>query len=412
MHRLVVGLAALLVLTGPGCGREASVGPEGGPERVERGRYLTHAVAQCFLCHSPRDWSQHGGPVVDGMLGAGAVFSEGDGYRMVAPNLTPDVETGAGSWSDDMLARAIREGIGHDGRALNPAMPYPSFRRLADEDVTAIVVYLRTLPAVRNVLPARLVDAERQSGYELEAVPLREPVLPPDPEDPLERAAYLMEIADCVGCHTNWYGDLNPGMWAGGNWIERWSIPQDQHAFSANLTPSPSGIPYYDEDLFVRAMRTGYVVARPLRGSMPWRSFAQMTDEDLGLIFRALRTLRPIDHVVDNELPPSMCPLCGSEHGGGERNRPRPPAVQVPAALLAEYAGTYRFDDGFTVELSVRGDLLGSDETGPLYALEENLFHIDPLGILIRFERDASGRVIGLVTLELLPARAQRVEDV
>jgi len=53
--------------------------------------------------------------------------------RVMAPNLTPDKESGAGSWSDDMFARAIREGIGHDGRALFPIMPYSHYRNLPDE---------------------------------------------------------------------------------------------------------------------------------------------------------------------------------------------------------------------------------------------------------------------------------------
>ena len=85
-------------------------------ERVERGRYLATAAIGCVLCHSERDRSQPGAPPVAGREFAGAVMAEEPGYRLVAPNLTPDVATGAGSWSDDMLARAIREGVGHDGR--------------------------------------------------------------------------------------------------------------------------------------------------------------------------------------------------------------------------------------------------------------------------------------------------------
>jgi hypothetical protein len=56
-----------------------------------------------------------------------------------APNITPDVETGAGIWSGDQLTRAIREGVGHDGRALFPFMPYPDFRALSDEALASII---------------------------------------------------------------------------------------------------------------------------------------------------------------------------------------------------------------------------------------------------------------------------------
>ncbi len=72
----------------------------------------------------------------------------------MASNLTPDPETGAGSWTDDQLARAIREGVGHDGRALFPIMPYQRYRNMSDEDLASVVVYLRSLPAVHNRLPA------------------------------------------------------------------------------------------------------------------------------------------------------------------------------------------------------------------------------------------------------------------
>jgi hypothetical protein len=69
--------------------------------------------------------------------------------RIVAPNITPDRETGAGNWTDDMLARAIREGIGHDDRALFPGMWYESFAMLSYEDLAAVIVYLRSIPAAR-----------------------------------------------------------------------------------------------------------------------------------------------------------------------------------------------------------------------------------------------------------------------
>ena len=62
------------------------------------------------------------------------------------PNITPDKETGAGNWTDDQLARAIREGIGYDGRALFPFMPYENFRYLSDEDLASVIVYLRSIP--------------------------------------------------------------------------------------------------------------------------------------------------------------------------------------------------------------------------------------------------------------------------
>ena len=96
----------------------------------------------------------------------------------------------------------------------------------------------------------------------------------------------------------------------------------DGHIYTANITPDPSGISYSTENLFVKALRTGYVGARPLNAPMPWWIFRNMTDDDLKAIFAYLKTIPAVDHFVDNALPPTPCPRCGGVHGGGERNKP------------------------------------------------------------------------------------------
>src|SRR5437016_11910293 len=127
---------------------------EATPERLKRGQYIATAQSGCLYCHTPHDWKAPGDPMTAGMEAAGEVLPYSDlPGRVVAPNLTPDKETGAGTWTDDQLARAIREGIGHDGRALFPMMPYSRYREMTDEDLASVVVYLRSLPAVRNHLP-------------------------------------------------------------------------------------------------------------------------------------------------------------------------------------------------------------------------------------------------------------------
>jgi hypothetical protein len=89
---------------------------------------------------------------------------------------------------------------------------------------------------------------------------------------------------------------------------------------SANITPDASGIPYYDEALFLKVMRTGHVGARKLNSIMPWGYFRNMTDDDLKAIFAYLRTLPPVQHRVDNTEAPTVCKLCGGRHGYGEMN--------------------------------------------------------------------------------------------
>src|SRR5215467_11117552 len=121
--------------------------------RLERGRYLVDSVNGCFGCHTDQDWSKPGAPPVAGKEGSGHIWADQDLPWLVAPNITSDKETGAGNWSDDALARAIREGIGHDGRTLFPVMPYPHYREMSDEDLASIIVYLRSVPPVRSQLP-------------------------------------------------------------------------------------------------------------------------------------------------------------------------------------------------------------------------------------------------------------------
>src|SRR5262249_41409447 len=85
-------------------------------------------------------------------------------------------------------------------------------------------------------------------------------------------------------------------------------------------TPDPSGIPYYDEAMFIKTIRTGIVGARELNKTMPWSVLANLTDQDLAGIFAYLKTLKPVAHRVDNKEAPTLCPLHGTMHGAGSQN--------------------------------------------------------------------------------------------
>lgn len=289
------------------------------PARLRRGKYLVEAVLACNHCHTPLDWTKHDPPIPSGMELAGVDLGTDNVGHLVIPNLTPDPETGAGKWTDDMLARAIREGIGHDGRALYSLMPYRLFRLLSDEDVASVVVYLRSLPPARNPLPKTQLNSSVQNTTQNKPRPITEPVLAPDLSTPVKRGAYLVSIIGCAECHTpeDEKGDSIASMRFGGGLI--FAGPWGKVA-SANLTPDASGIPYYNQALFIRALRTGYVGAREINPVMPWWIFRNMTDEDLTAIFAYLKTLKPVSHRVDNSVPPTRCPLDGAMHGAGDRN--------------------------------------------------------------------------------------------
>jgi hypothetical protein len=210
----------------------------------------------------------------------------------------------------------------------------------------------------------------------------------------VQRGRFLVRIADCTGCHTAWYGDFNPGLLAGGNLIER----GEHKAFSTNLTPAPSGIPYYDANLFIEVIRTGKVKARILSPLMPWIVFKNMSDEDLKDIFAFLQDLKPVRHSVANGEKPTFCKLCKQTHGFGEYNKEwAPSAVTVSPADLAAYAGTYEFVDGFRMIVLAEGNKLWIQEDDgsktELIPVAANEFVTKYQGSPRTFVRDKSGKV-------------------
>jgi mono/diheme cytochrome c family protein len=148
--------------------------------------------------------------------------------------------------------------------------------------------------------------------------PITSPVSAPDLSDHVKRGAFLLTVAGCADCHTpQERGAPLPNMDLAGGQI--FDGPWGRVA-AANLTPDPSGIPYYDEPLFLQTIRTGMVKARVLNQIMPWSVYRNMTDEDLKSVFAYLKTIKPVKHVVDNTETPTMCEICKSTHGGGAQN--------------------------------------------------------------------------------------------
>jgi hypothetical protein len=292
---------------------------ESTPERLARGRYLANSVSGCIHCHSEHDWKSPGGPVVESKLGAGQVFPVADlPGTVVAPNLTPDSATGAGTWSDDQLARSIREGIGHDGRTLFPLMPYEHFRSMSDEDLASVVVYLRSLQPVQNSLPRTEIVFPVKYLIRNAPQPVTSPVPANSSTNPVKRGEYLVGISGCSDCHTlQQRGQPNVALAFAGGFELKGPFGT---VTTANITPDPSGISYYDENVFVQTMRTGKVGSRPLSPIMPWITYRNMTDDDLKAEFAYLRTLKPVHHRVDNTLTPTACKICQGKHGAGDQN--------------------------------------------------------------------------------------------
>ena len=293
------------------------------PERLERGRYLVEGVAHCFMCHGEQDYAHGSSLPLPGRKGVGKVLT-GELYNgtfspegLVCPNITPDKETGAGTWTDAQFERAIRHGIGHDGRELSDYMPYAFFRTMTDEDVASVIVYIRSIPSVRNPLPKRNLPYEVKVNLH----PEMEPKLAAGASEQVKRGWYLVRIAQCNDCHTpaNEDGSAKTEMMFGGG-IRNQGPWGD--VVTPNITWDPSGISHYDDAMFIKTIRIGYASGgvRELNTFMPYRYFRNMTDDDLKAIFVYLQTVPPVRHHVDSSEPPTYCPLCRQSHGFGDKN--------------------------------------------------------------------------------------------
>ncbi len=299
--------------------------------RIARGEYLVNSVMWCFNCHTERDTTKPGHPPILERLGSGRSYTITDSTWFYTSNITSDPITGIGNHSDDMLARAIREGVGSDGRSLK-AMPWYSFRALSDEDLASVITYLRTLNPVNKVIPKRNIGDQEESFLQYDGLELRKSMDPPDFENPLERGKYLIELANCIGCHTAWY-ERNPGAFGCGNPME-----DESDIFSSNISSDPTGIGSWSEETFINVMRTGK--NGTLDWIMPWTAYRNMTDEDLSAIYQALQTTKPVEHIVLNGAPISFCEVCGQEHGGGSLNK-IPAPEYIDRTIPKDLAGAY-----------------------------------------------------------------------
>jgi hypothetical protein len=187
---------------------------------------------------------------------------------------------------------------------------------MSDEDLASVVVYIRSLPPVKKVLPKTELPFPLSRLINGAPKPIEAAVTEPGPA---KRGEYLVTMGSCFDCHTPQdKGQPVPGLAFAGGFV--FTSPGGAVA-SANITQDATGIPYYDEALFLEMMRTGQVKARKIHDHMPWSFYRTQTDDDLKAMFAYLKTLPPAQHTVDNSLPPTACARCGQRHGGGDKNK-------------------------------------------------------------------------------------------
>jgi mono/diheme cytochrome c family protein len=130
-------------------------------QKLERGEYLTTIMA-CNDCHTPGTF--FGSPDYSRRLAGSELGWVGPWGTSYARNLTPDVETGIGSWSEDDIVKTMRTGQRADGTPVLPPMPWPMYTNLSDDDAYAIAAYLKSLPAVAHKVPDKLPPGSKAAA--------------------------------------------------------------------------------------------------------------------------------------------------------------------------------------------------------------------------------------------------------
>ena len=259
---------------------------------IERGAYLVYGPAHCAYCHNAIDKHERLNAGERVPLSGGLVFDIGIA-KLTTPNLTPDKETGIGNISDGKIARMMRHNVRSSGVA---AVPFMEFQNLSEEDLVAIISYLRSQPAVRNEIAPREFSPVGKAIMSFAIKPSGPTGTPPATSPPVaptvERGAYLVtSVAACAGCHTK--RSQQDGSYLAPKLSGGEPTPgEDGKLYTPpNLTPDPKTghLVKWSEDQFVRRFRAG-----PINGKgshMPWQAFARMSDDDLRAIYRYLQTV-------------------------------------------------------------------------------------------------------------------------
>jgi len=253
--------------------------------RVERGRYLATA-SDCISCHT--------------VPGSGRPFAGGRPIEtpfgnIVAPNITPDLETGIGAWTDDEFDTAVRKGIGPRSGRLYPAMPYTAYTKMSRDDVLAIRAYLSTVQPVSNRVVANTLPFPfniRTAMLVWNALYFKQGEYAFDPQKPREwnRGAFLVDgPAHCGACHTpkSMLGGDKLAQYLQGSYLQGWSAPDITN--DANR-----GLGNWTIEDIATYLKTGHNRATAATGPMAEAvdlSFSKLTDDDARAIATYLKSL-------------------------------------------------------------------------------------------------------------------------
>ena len=303
---VVVAATGLYISTVlPNVGKPLDVKIDITPERIARGKYLANNVTGCIACHSKRDWTKYAAPLKPGTIGEGGErFDKETDFpgTLYAKNITPYT---LHNWSDGELIRAITEGVTKDGEAIYPLMPYRAYAKMYREDVYSIIAYLRTLPSIKNDVPPRSLDFPL--NFIVNTVPKKTTLIATLDTNKQSYGGYLVAIANCAECHSKMgITGIAAGSEFSGGWPFQFS--NGTITYAANITPdNETGIGKWSREFFINRFRQYVdssnnpppIVASDFNTTMPWKTYAGMTDEDLSAIYLYLRTVKPIKNKVE-----------------------------------------------------------------------------------------------------------------
>jgi len=300
----VVGLAAYVAITWDKIydAPTPAVKISKDPAVLARGEYLVYGPAHCIECHGGSyDAMQKLADGERAPLSGGIALPLGPLGVVYAKNLTPDPETGIGRYSDGQIARMMRWAVRPDGRAtVEPMMP---FGNMSEDDLNAIISYLRVQQPVHNAVPPNQWTMMGKVVKSLSSVfrprtSINPPATAPAQTVTKERGEYLARyVSNCVGCHTprdqTTFAATGPEF-SGGMEMEPFpATGADLKVWfkTPNLTPMKGSglLKFPDRETFIARFQRG---GRHHTGSvMPWEPFARMSTEDLGALYEFLHSL-------------------------------------------------------------------------------------------------------------------------
>ncbi len=266
---------------------------------VERGEYLFRASGGCS-CHTDL---ANGGAFMAGGRAIETPFGS-----IYATNITPDVETGIGRWSDADFVRAMREGIAPDGSHYYPVFPYTSFARMRERDILDLKAYLFSLPAVRkenptNELPPPFSWRFTLSLWKILHFSEGEQQIDTSRSAQWNRGAYVVEaLAHCAECHTprTATGGLLGDMAFAG------SVEGPEGEWAPNITPdSTTGVGTWSKPDMTWYLQTGLEPDGDSAQGLMWevieQGYQHLSEDDLDAVATYLQSLKPIENDLGKE---------------------------------------------------------------------------------------------------------------